>query len=132
MTAHRILRDLLSAFSEVGPGRVAITATPEGVPLEENKLVQFVIPVWSNANNILILPSPTPGKIVIIAGAATGGELRSSDPATIGINAGVGVAAESAIAANMMVIAICESLTNWKGFTIASNGTLAALQVAAP
>lgn len=132
MSAHRVLRDLLSAFSDIGPGRVAIAATPDGVALEENKLIQFVVPTWGNANNILILPSPQPGKIVIIAGAATGGELRSSDPATIGINAGVGVAAESAVSANMMVVAICESATNWKGFTIASNGTLAALQVAAP
>jgi len=83
-------------------------------------------------DNILILPPPVPGRIVVIAGAATGGELRTSDPATIGINAGVGAAAESAIAANMMVVAICESATNWKGFTIASNGTVTTLQVAAP
>lgn len=131
MSPHRVLRDLLAAFSDVGPGRVAVTATSDGVALEENKLVQFVVPTWGNANNIIILPSAQPGKIVIIAGAATGGELRSSDPATIGINAGVGAGAESAVAANMMVIAICESSTNWKGFTIASNGTLAALQVAA-
>jgi hypothetical protein len=132
MSAHRVLRDLLAAFSDVGPGRVAVAATADGVALEENKLMQFVVPVWGNANNILILPSAQPGKIVIIAGAATGGELRSSSPTTIGINGGVGAAAESAIAANMMVIAICESETNWKGFTIASNGTLTTLQVAAP
>lgn len=131
MSAHRVLRDLLAAFSDVGPGRVAVTATAGGVALEENKLIQFVVPTWGAADNIIILPSPQPGKIVIIAGAATGGELRSSDPATIGINAGVGAGAESAIAASMMVIAICESATNWKGFTIASNGTVTTLQVAA-
>ena len=131
MSAHRVLRDLLSAFSDVGPGRVAVAATASGVALEENKLIQFVTPTWGGADNILILPSPPPGKIVIIAGAATGGELRSSAPATIGINGGVGAGAESAIAADMMVIAICESATNWKGFTIASNGTVTTLQVAA-
>ena len=131
MSAHRVLRDLLSAFSEVGPGRVDIAATATGAALEENKLIQFVVPTWGAATNILVLPSPQPGKVVIIAGAATGGELRSSAPATIGINGGTGAAAESAVAANQMVIAICESATSWKAFTIASDGTTAGLEAAA-
>jgi hypothetical protein len=131
MSAHRVLRDLLAAFSDVGPGRVAIAATSIGVALEENKLIQFVVPTWGNANNILILPSPQPGKIVIIAGAATGGELRSSSPTTVAINGGTGVDAESAVAANELVIAICESSVSWKAFTIASNGTTAGLEAAA-
>jgi hypothetical protein len=131
MSAHRVLRDLLAAFSDVGPGRVAIAATATGAALEENKLVQFVVPTWGGANNILILPSPQPGKIVIIAGAATGGELRSSAPATVAINGGTGAAAESAVAASQMVIAICESATSWKAFTIASDGTTAGLEAAA-
>lgn len=131
MSAHRVLRDLLAAFSDVGPGRVAVTATSDGVALEENKLVQFVVPTWGNANNIIILPSAQPGKIVILAGAATGGELRSSSPTTIAINGGTGAGAESAVAANQMVIAICESSSSWKAFTIASNGTTAGLEAAA-
>lgn len=131
MSAHRVLRDLLAAFSDVGPGRVDVTATSDGVALEENKLVQFVVPTWGNANNIIILPSPRPGKIVIIAGAATGGELRSSAPSTIAINGGTGSAAESAVAANRMIIAICESDTSWKAFGIASDGTTAGLEAAA-
>lgn len=131
MSPHRVLRDLLAAFSDIGPGRVAVAATSDGVALEENKLVQFVVPTWGNANNILILPSPQPGKIVIIAGAATGGELRSSNPATVAINGGTGASAESAVAANQMVIAICESATSWKAFTIASDGTTAGLEAAA-
>ena len=129
---HNLLFDLLQAFSSNGPGCVPLAATSNGAKIPEERLVQIVIPTWGNANNILILPDPVPGKIVVIAGAATGGELRTTAPATIGINAGVGANAESAIAANMMAIVICESATNWKGFTIASNGTLAALQVAAP
>lgn len=131
MSAHRVLRDLLAAFSDVGPGRVAIAATATGAVLEENKLIQFVVPTWGAVDNILILPSAQPGKIVIIAGAATGGELRSSAPATVAINGGSGAAAESAVAANQMVIAICESSTSWKAFTIASNGTTAGLEAAA-
>tara|TARA_Y100000310_G_scaffold118150_1_gene116942 strand:- start:1099 stop:1503 length:405 start_codon:yes stop_codon:yes gene_type:complete len=128
---HRILADLLTAFSEVGPGYVAKIATSTGTKLDENKLIQFVVPTWGAATNILILPNPDPGKIVIIAGAATGGELRSSAPTTVGINGGTGADAESAVAASEMVIAICESATSWKAFTIASNGTTAGLEAAA-
>ncbi len=131
MSAHRVLRDLLAAFSDVGPGRVNVAATADGVALEENKLVQFVVPTWGANTNILILPSPQPGKIVIIAGAATGGELRSSSPTTVAINGGTGANVESAIAASQMVIAICESSVSWKAFTIASDGTTAGLEAAA-
>lgn len=131
MSAHRVLRDLLAAFSDVGPGRVAVTATATGVALEENKLVQFVVPTWGAADNIIILPSAQPGKIVIIAGAATGGELRTSAPSTIAINGGSGANAESAIAAGKMVVAICESSTSWKALGIASDGTTAGVEAAA-
>ena len=131
-TALNILSIALRAFFPGGAGNVSLAATAEGVPVPDDRFIVVVTPTWGDANNILILPPPVPGRIVIVAGAAVGGELRSSNPATIGINAGVGANAESAISANMMAIAICESATNWKGFTIASNGTLAALQVAAP
>ena len=135
MSAHQLLSDLLKAFTVAGPGYVNAKATDDGSgtgTLLENLLVQFVVPNWEgDANHILILPSPQPGKIVIIAGAATGGELRTTAPATIGINGGVGTAAESAVADSQMVIAICESSTNWKAFTIASDGTTAGLAAAA-
>ena len=135
MSAHQMLNDLLRAFTEQGPGYVNATATDDGSgtgTLRENLLVQFVVPNWDgDANHILILPSPKPGKVVIIAGATTGGELRTNAPATVAINGGTDTAAESAIAANQMVIAICESATSWKAFTIASNGTTAGLEAAA-
>lgn len=130
-----MLNDLLRAFSEAGPGYVNATATDDGSgtgTLRENLLVQFVVPNWDgDATHILILPSPKPGKVVIIAGATTGGELRTTSPTTVGINGGTGSAAESAVAANQMVIAICESATSWKAFTIASDGTTAGLEAAA-
>lgn len=131
-----MLSDLLKAFTEQGPGYVNATATDDGSgtgTLRENLLVQFVVPNWDgDATHILVLPSPKPGKVVIIAGATTGGELRTSDPATVAINGGSGAAAESAVAANQMVVAICESATSWKAFTISSDGTTAGLQAAAP
>jgi hypothetical protein len=57
--------------------------------------------------------------------------LRTTAPATIAINGGSAANAESAVAANQMVILICESATSWKAFTIASNGTSAGLEAAA-
>ena len=131
MSEHNILNELLGAFSSNGPGLVPLIASTAGTQIPDERLVQFVIPTWGNANNILILPASDPGKIVIIAGAATGGELRTTAPATIAINGGTGAAAESAVAANQMVICICESATSWKAFTIASNGTTAGLEAAA-
>jgi hypothetical protein len=131
MSKHKILYDLLGSFSNGGPGLVPLIATDTGTQIPDERLIQIVIPTWGNANNILILPASDPGKIVIIAGAATGGELRTTAPATIAINGGTGAAAESAVAANQMVICICESATSWKAFTIASNGTTAGLEAAA-
>lgn len=126
-----LLNDLLRAFTNNGPGTVMLTATATGVRIPNERLIQIVIPTWGNANNILILPDPDPGKVVVIAGAATGGELRTTSPSTIAINGGTGAAAESAVAANQMVVCICESATTWKAFTIAGNGTLAGLEAAA-
>lgn len=129
--SHRVLADILDAITSGGPGHIALTATADGVRIPDEQAFQFVVPTWVNANYILILPAPVPGRIVVIAGAATGGELRSSAPATIGINGGTGASAESAIAANQMVIAICESATSWKAIAIAGNGTTAGLEAAA-
>lgn len=128
---HRILNDLLMAFSSEGSGRVALAASASGTKIPEERFIQIVIPTWGSADNILILPEPVPGKIVIVAGAATGGELRSSAPATVAINGGTGAAAESAVAENQMVVAICESSSSWKAITIAGNGTVAGLEAAA-
>ena len=131
---HTILFDMLRAFSSEGPGSVSLTATPAGVQIPDERFIMLVRPTWGLVDNILILPPAVPGRIVIIAGAATGGELRTQSPNAISINgtgAGQGTAAESAIPANTMVIAICESPTNWKAFQLAQAGTPAAVQVAA-
>jgi len=128
---HRILNDLLDAFSSEGPGQVALTASSSGTKIPGERFIQLVIPTWGSADNILILPDPVPGMIVVVAGAATGGELRSSAPSTIAINGGTGATAESAVAASQMVIAIAESATSWKALTIAGNGTVAGLEAAA-
>ena len=126
---HNILNDLLRSFTDNGPGTVRLTASADGVRIPNERLMQIVIPTWGNANNILILPDPDPGKVVVIAGAATGGEIRTTSPTTVGINGTTGTNFESALSASVMAILICESATNWKGFTIAANGTPGQLAV---
>jgi len=85
-----------------------------------------------SADKILILPTPTPGRVVWIHTGATGFELRSSAPATVAINAGTGVDAESAIAANSTVLAICVTATAWKAIYLDADSDVAKVEAAAP
>ncbi len=119
------------------PDAVARTATSDGLTtgiIAAAGMVQIVKVTSANANNILVLPAPILGKIVVVIEVSTVGyELRTTDPATIGINGGVGSAAESAIPASTTLILVCETLTNWKGLQMSSTaGTLAKVEVAAP
>jgi hypothetical protein len=112
---------------------VARTATADGTTtgtIAAAGLLQFVTVTSDNADKIIILPAPTPGTIVILRNGATGYELRTSAPASIAINGGSGANAESAIAANTMVIAVCTSATTWQAISLAAT-TLAAADAAA-
>lgn len=112
---------------------VARTATAAGLTtgtIADAGMIQFVAVTSAGANNIIILPTPTPGRIVILYVGANGYELRSSAPATVAINGGAEADAESAIAANMMAVLVCTSATTWHGFTITA-ATLAAVEAAA-
>jgi hypothetical protein len=92
--------------------------------------IQFVTVTSANADHIVILPTPTPGAIVILRNGATGYELRTSAPATVAINGGAEANAESAIAASTMVIAVCTTATTWQAFSLVGT-TLAAVEAAA-
>lgn len=112
---------------------VARTATADGLTtgtIADAGMLQFVTVTSANADHIIVLPTPTPGTIVILRNGATGYELRTSAPATIAINGGAGASAESAIAASSMVIAVCTTATTWQAITIAAT-TLAAVEAAA-
>jgi hypothetical protein len=86
----------------------------------------------AGANDIIILPPPVVGTIVILLGNTTGYELRTTAPTTIGINGGVGADAESAIPASTTAWLICQSATVWKGFqSHGTGGTLTLVEVAA-
>lgn len=111
----------------------ANTATSDGLTtgiIADAGLLQFVTVTSANANNIIVLPTPTPGTIVILRNGATGYELRTSAPGTIAINGGAGANAESAIAASSMVIAVCTSATTWQAIGVAA-ATAAGVEAAA-
>ena len=112
---------------------MARTATADGTgtgTIAAAGMLQFIPVTSDDANKIIILPAPTPGTIVILRNGATGYELRSSAPATIAINGGSGANAESAVAANTMVIAVCTTATTWQAIGLAGT-TLAAVEAAA-
>jgi hypothetical protein len=94
--------------------------------------VTFATVTSANANHIVTLPAPVVGRKITLVNGATGYEIRSSAPATIGINGGVGANAESAVGANVVVKLECVSLTNWIGATVSSAGVVGVLEVAAP
>lgn len=91
----------------------------------------FINVTSANANNILTLPPPVIGTKITFYVGANGCELRTTSPTTIGIGAGVGANAESAIPATTVVHITCTTLTNWVGFQQAAAGTLALVEVAA-
>lgn len=112
---------------------VARTASADGTgagTIADAGRMQFIAVTSANADHIIVLPTPTPGTVVMGYVGSNGHELRSSTPASIAINGGTGSAAESAIAANMFWCVVCTSATTWHGFTITA-ATLAAMEAAA-
>lgn len=112
----------------------AVTATADGLTtgtIADGGYWQFVNVTSANADHIVVLPTPTPGKLVALSVGATGYELRTSAPGSIGINGGTGASAESAIGANTLAFLFCESATSWKGWQLGADGTLAKVEVAA-
>lgn len=122
---------LTTGFSQAA---VARTATSDGLTtgiIADAGCIQFITVTSANADHIIVLPTPTPGTLVILCNGTTGYELRSSAPSTVLINGGAGGAAvESAIAASTMVIAYCKSATAWAAIGLAGT-TLAAVEAAA-
>lgn len=86
------------------------------------------------ANNWVTLPAPVVGTLItLVSTNTTGYEIRSSAPATVGINGGVSANGESAIAGatGTMVQLLCVSATNWIAWSRIAAGTLSVVQVAA-
>lgn len=109
----------------------AVTATTDGLTTGIIAAGVTHAVITSSANTKLVtLPAPVPGLRLILVMTANGGKVRSSAPATIEINGGKGAAVASAIVANTEVICECISATSWKCWTVAADGTWAALAVA--
>ena len=92
-------------------------------------MLQFVTVTSANANNIIILPTPNAGDNCHspTVRPATAAHLCPGDYRH---QRGSGASAESAIAANTMVIAVCATATTWQAIGLAST-TLAAVEAAA-
>lgn len=126
--------DTWYAVAERNAARVqAVTATTTGATTGTILPGTTQATVTSDsADKIVILPAPVVGKQIVIHNGATGYELRTSDPATIAINAGTGTNAESAIAANSTCVLICVTTTAWKGYFLDADSDVAKIQAAAP
>jgi hypothetical protein len=118
-----------------GTDAVSVTATDDGtgtgqIPVGANFVT---VDADSDANHIVTLPAPVVGTIIHIAESGTTGfELRTSAPATIGINAGTGSNAESAIAgAITLVRCVCVSSTNWVASQFDADGDESKVEAAA-
>ena len=124
----KVANSTVSAAAYVGM-TTGIIATAAGLTtgtIEDNlKEMSEVISVNGSgtAAHIIILPTPTPGKKLVLLGGADGYELRSSSPTTVYINGVVDTASELAIAASRAVECICYDATHWtvidKGYGVA-------------
>lgn len=108
------------------------TAAPGGTTGIISAGVDHVTVTSDDANKVITLPVLAPGQKISLRNGATGYELRSSAPATIGINGGVGANAESAIAADTHVWCEGDTATNIICWQRIADGTLAVTEVAAP
>jgi hypothetical protein len=62
---------------------------------------------------------------LVIDIGANGCDMKSSAPATVAINGGVGASAKSAVAANSTCFMICITATAWKGFFMDADSDVA-------
>jgi len=113
---------------------VARTATSDGLTtgtIADAGSYQSILVTSASADNIIVLPTPTPGTVLDLYVGANGYELRSSAPATVLIGGGTGGATvESAVPANSWLRVVCVDATHWVGLTV-TGATLAVLEAAA-
>ena len=125
------LTGAVTCTAGVQSASVARTATSDGLTtaiIADG--TTFVTVTSASANNIIVLPTPTPGNVVWLMNAGTGYELRSDTPVSVAINAGSGSNAESAVGANVLLRCVCTTVTTWVVSTFSTTGTEAALEAA--
>lgn len=117
--------------AETQPRTATTTGAGAGTIADPHSGSVFVPVTSDDANKIIVLPTPTPGTVVALSNGATGYELRSSAPATVGINGGTGANAESAIPANTLTVCACRTSTAWLCTDQATDGSVVTTEVAA-
>jgi hypothetical protein len=113
---------------------VARTATADGLTtgiIADGGMLQHITVTSANATDVITLPTPTPGTMVVLNVGSNGFKLQSSAPATVGINGGTGASAKSTIAASSTLVMICVSATSWKGFFLDGDSDVAKVPAAA-
>ena len=85
----------------------------------------------TDANYIIVLPTPTIGTIIWLIGGSTGYELRTNTPTSVAINGGFGSGAESAISGNTLVRCVCTTANSWVCSQFTTAGVESAVEVAA-
>lgn len=130
--SSRAVLEALGLVALGGSGTAAVTATTAGTTTGIIPDTASFVSVTSSASTkIVTLPTPTPGKQVIIDVGANGFKLQTTAPASIAINGGSGASAVSAIAANSTLYMICVSATAWKGFFEDADSDVAKVPAAA-
>ena len=133
--AARVVEESAILFSKGQQSTaVAHTATADGTGTGTIATGTSNVSVTSGgANTIIILPAPVIGNVIrLIETGTTGYELRSSTPASIGINGGTASNGESAVAgATTYTQCVCVSATNWICNTFDADGDEAKLEAAA-
>lgn len=129
MSAPNVHRQLMAGI----PVSVVATSDGEGYGrIQSDSAIMFVTVTSSDANYIVHLPPPVPGRIVVLHNGATGYELRAHNPAVAAINGNTPTAGhESAIPANSTCVMVCVSETAWKGFFMDADSDLAKVEAAA-
>ena|ERR1044072_2638357 len=132
VTGATTLTGAVTATAGVQSAAVARTATADGTGTGTIAAgTSYVTVTSANADHIIILPAPVVGNVIWLNVGANGFELRSSTPASIAINGGTGAGAESAIAANSTVLAVCISSTAWKAIYLDADSDVAKVEAAA-
>ena len=107
----------VNATTGIQSAAVARTATDDGTGdgTIADGTTFVTVDADSDANHIIILPTPTPGNVVYLSESGTTGyELRSSTPASVAINGGTHATGESAIAGTITYVkCVCVSATSW-------------------
>ncbi len=110
---------------------VAITANADGLTTAIIPNGNCYVTVTSgNSAHLVTLPAPIPGTTVWLTVGANGYKLRSSAPATIGINGGTGASASSTVATTITLRLFCVSATAWISTSFTTAGVVAAGAVA--